>query len=435
MTKDSVNESSWRGWAAALTLSLLSAVTAAATSQFSATLDYVAEQVGTTGAGAAFVDAVKYFFSVGAVLAAPRFIKQYGKRAVFAAGCLVFLIPQVWIPFNRAYGLFVVLKSMQGLCVVLFPLFLVMIADRCAPRDIGLATAILTGFTYAGGAAGGTIAGFCLSRMGWQASYHAISAAMLLTILLAAPVFLNDGRTGGRHSEPATGNTAAGSAVAGDAAAGDESAYRFVVRNRLTWFLIFAFFPTVWTVQSIWSDMIPFGLHLGFSDAQMGGVMSVSALSILAGSLLSGKVSDLAASRGPNRLQRRAAVFALGTVLIMAGAAVLLSADLRPPKTGLFNFVVFFLSFGAAWGLGSFYSIFPEYFRDGEVSAANGFIGGLADMGMPASPMFMAAAGIAGGHWRLAWSSCAFIAAVGLAFSAAILKCRAERTENARPAS
>ena len=177
-------------------LSLLSAVTAAATSQFSATLAQVAVQVGTTEAEAAFVDAVKYFLSVGAVLAAPYFIKKYGKRAVFTAGCLVFLIQQMWIPFNRGYGLFVVLKSMQGLCVVLFPLFLVMIADRYSPRDIGLATAVLTGFTYAGGAAGGMIAGFCLSRMNWQASYHAISAAMLLTILLSVPAFLGDGRIG-----------------------------------------------------------------------------------------------------------------------------------------------------------------------------------------------------------------------------------------------
>jgi MFS family permease len=405
----------WRGWTAALTLSLLSAVTAAATSQFSATLAQVAEQVGTTGAAAAFVDAVKYFFSVGTVLAAPYLIKKYGQLAVFAAGCLAFLIPQVWIPFNREYGLFVVLKSMQGLCVVLFPLFLVMIADRCPPRDIGLATAILTGFTYAGGAAGGMIAGICLSRASWQASYHTISAAMLLSILLSVPVFLGGKRTCRGHE------SAGGSVLAG----GNEdhkNAYRFVVRNGLTWLLVFAFFPTIWTVQSIWSDMIPFGQSLGFSGAQMGGVMSVSALSILAGSLLSGKVSDLAASRGPDRLRRRVVVFALGTVLIMAGVAVLLSADLRPPNTDLFNFVVFSLSFGAAWGLGSFYSIFPEYFKGDEVSAANGFIGGLADMGMPASPMFMAVVGIGMGHWRLAWSSCALIAATGLTFAAVILK-------------
>jgi MFS family permease len=398
-----------RGWAAALTLSLLSAVTAAATSQFSATLAQVAEQVGTTGAAAAFVDAVKYFFSVGAVLAAPYLIKKYGQPAVFAAGCLAFLIPQLWIPFNREYGLFVVLKSMQGLCVVLFPLFLVMIADRCPPRDIGLATAILTGFTYAGGAAGGMIAGFCLSRADWQTSYHAISAAMLLSILLSVPVFWGGKRTC-RGREPAAGSE------------GNKNAYRFVVRNGLTWLLILAFFPTIWTVQSIWSDMIPFGQALGFSGAQMGGVMSVSALSILAGSLLSGKVSDLAASRGPDRLRRRVVVFALGTALIIAGVAVLLSANLRPPGTGLFNFVVFSLSFGAAWGLGSFYSIFPEYFKGDEVSAANGFIGGLADMGMPASPMFMAVVGIGMGHWRLAWSSCALIAAAGLVFAAVILK-------------
>jgi MFS family permease len=417
MTRDIANETSWQGWIAALAFSLLSAVTAAATSQFSATLAQVAEQVGTTEATVAFVDALKYFLSVGAVLTAPYLIKKCGKRAVFAAGCLVFLIPQVWMPFNGNFALFVILKSMQGLCVILFPLFLVMIAERCAPRDIGLATAILTGFTYAGGPAGGMIAGLCLATAGWRASFHAISVAMLAAVLFSVLMFTKGAPAGEESPEP------------GARAADSGKDYRFVVRNRLTWLLVLAFFPTIWTVQSIWSDMIPFGRGLGFSETEMGGVMSVSALSILAASLLSGKVSDLAvsrlpASRGPGRLRRRVSVFSLGTVLIMAGVAVLLSSDLRPPNTALFNFVVFSLSFGAAWGLGSFYSIFPEYFKGGEVSAANGFIGGLADMGMPASPMFMAVVGIGMGHWNLAWASCAVIAAAGLVFSAVILKRR-----------
>jgi MFS family permease len=408
MPKSAARASNWRGWYVTVMLSLLSAITATAVSQFSATLSQVAEQLGTDEATVAFVDAVKYFFSVSAVLIAPYLIRKYGKRAVFAAACFVFLIPQMCVPFTRDYSLFVVLKVMQGLCVMLFPLALVMIADRCAPRDIGLATALLNGFTYAGGAVGGTVAGFCLSRMGWRSSYHVISAAMLAMSLFFMLTFPKDEQTGKESS---------------GAAADSGKDYRSVVGNKLTWLLVLAFFPTVWTVQAIWSDMIPFGRSLGFSGAQMGGVMGVSALSILTASLLSGKISDLAASRGRDRkkLRRRVAVFSLGTALIIAGVAVLLSVDLSPPNTGLFNFIVFSLSFGAAWGLGSFYSIFPEHFKDGEVAVANGFIGGLADMGMPVSPMFMAVVGIGMNRWYLAWSSCAFIAATGLFVSLVIL--------------
>lgn len=395
------------GWYVTIAFSVFSALAAASVSQFSATLTQVAELLGTTKETVAFLDAVKSFFAVFSMLTAPYCIKKFGARAVFAGACFFFLMPQIAMPFTGNYTLFTVLKCVQGLNVYYFPLALLVVAQRSRPCDIGLATAVFMGATYAGGAVGGTIAGICLSVMDWRSAFHAISIPM---VLISVILFFVLPKT---SEEPAAG---------GGETKGGKGAYQFVVRNKLTWFLIFAFLPTVWTVQAIWSDMIPFGQYLGFSDSALGGVMSVSAFAIMLVSLISGKTSDWFASRGQDKLRRRVGVFLLGTILILIGVVIMLAIDISPSDVWTFNGVVFVLSVGAAWGLGSFYGIFPEYFRGDEVSAANGFIGGCADMAMPLSPIFMAAVGIGMNRWHEAWLSCVVMAVVGFAFSMVILK-------------
>ena len=101
-------------------------------------------------------------------------------------------------------------------------------------------------------------------------------------------------------------------------------------------------------------------------------------------------------------------------VLIALGIFSLVLIDMRAPSLFFFNAVAGLLSFGAAWGLGSFYCIIPEIYAEEQVTVANGLVGGIADMAMPLSPIVMAVVGIGMNRWNLAWFSCVAVCLVGL---------------------
>lgn len=396
-TKNNNDNHGWRSWYVAFICAATSAISAATAAQFSATLAPLAAKMGVTEQAIALSDPVKSVIVVIAMLTAPTMIAKKGWRFTFLAGFLTFLIPQLIMPFTSSYAVLLVLKAVQGMSALLFVLMLTLIMEWSSEENMGLATSIFTGAFYAGGVAGGTVAGFAIARWGWESSYHILSAAM---VVMAAVFMLTV--TSSKNGESA------------ETASGDNGDYKYVVRHRLTWLLVIAFLPTVWTIQAIWADMVPFGMGIGYSETETGSVMGLSAVAIVVASVLSGKTSDFFARRSKNKLHGRVAVFSAGMLMIIAGVVIMTMMRIAPPNITSFNFVVFLLSFGAAWGLGSFYCTFPEFFTENQATVANGFIGGIADMAMPLSPIVMAFLGIKMNLWNLAWLSCVAVAVVGL---------------------
>ncbi len=98
--------------------------------------------------------------------------------------------------------------------------------------------------------------------------------------------------------------------------------------------------------------------------------------------------------------------------MVVVAVAALLLADLS--SFPVFYALVLFFSFGAAWGLGSFYCILPELFDEETVSIATGFIGGCGDVGMTLGPVGVGILCGVRGLWPLGWSLCAIIAAASL---------------------
>ena len=395
----------WRGWYVALISAVTAAVSAASASQFSTTLAPLALKLGVTEDAIALSDPLKSAVVVAAMLMAPTVIKKCGWRLVYILSLLSFLIPQSLMPYAPTYNAFLGLKALQGLSALMFPLFLALIMEWNESHHMGLATSIFTGIFYAGGAIGGTIAGFATIYSGWAFSYHILS--IMMTLLSA--VFLLT--VSSKQAKPID-----------ESQPQNKGAYRSVVQNKLTWFLVIAFLPTIWTIQAIWADMVPFGLGLGYSDAETGGIMGISAVAILIAALLSGKASDLFSNRSTHRLNARIKVLSVGTVFIALGVLAMFVIDMRSPGLLAFNTVTFLLSFGAAWGLGAFYCIIPEVYEGEQVTVANGFIGGVADMAMPMSPIVMAIVGIGMNRWHLAWLSCVGVCLVGLWAAYKIIK-------------
>ena len=403
--KEEKNAQSWRGWYVSIVSALTAALSAASASQFSTTLAPLAAKLNVTEDVVALSDPIKSAVVVIAMLIAPTLIRKYGMRTTFILSLLAFLVPQSLMPYASSYFFLVTLKAAQGFSALLFPLVLTLIMEWNSPSNMGLATSIFTGVFYAGGAVGGTLAGFAAVRWGWAFSYHLLSAMMVFMGLIFLSTVSSKSGPDGRGEAQDRGG-----------------AYRSVVKSKLTWFLVIIFLPTVWTIQAIWADMVPFGLSLGYTETETGGVMGISALAILTASLISGKASDFFSASSGKKLKTRIEVFSVGAILIAVGTVTMIFLELEPPSRLAFNSMVFLLSFGAAWGLGSFYCIIPEIYAGEEVTVANGFIGGIADMAMPLSPVVMAVIGIRMGLWNLAWFSSVAVCAVGLFFSFKILE-------------
>ncbi len=405
---------SWLGWYISIVCAFSAAVVAGCTAQFSLTLAPLAQKLGVTEAAVALSDPPSAAMVILAELIAPLVMKKFGVRATFILSALLFVIPQTLIPYAPNYFCLVALKLAQGFCAMLFPLALSLIVAWGDARNVGLATSIFTGVFYAGGTMGGAVAGGVVSLVGWEASYHVLSAAMIAMSVL----FLSTVR-----GWPAAGEME-------EETAEERGSYRSVVFDRRTWFLILAFLPTIWAIQTIWADMAPFGEYLGYSEAEAGGVMGIAAVAILVAALASGKASDWLASRSARPLAARVCVLSAGTVLIAIGVLVIILSDLAAPNIASFHAAAFFLSLGAAWGLGSFYCIIPEIYEGERVNVANGFAGGVADMAMPLSPTFMAIVGLGMGMWSKAWLFCIPICAAGLVFSLLVARAKPAMAAN-----
>ena len=387
----------WRGWYVALIGAITAAVSAASVAQFSTTLAPLAQKLGVAEDAIALSDSLKSAVVVVAMLIAPTVIKKFGWRPIYVLSFLAFLIPQSLMPYASNYSAFLGLKALQGFSALMFPLVLALIMEWNESHNMGLATSIFTGIFYAGGAVGGTIAGFATAYGGWAFSYHILSMMMtVLSVVFLLTVSSKQGESSGEEQEQSSG------------------AYRSVVQNKLTWFLVIAFLPTIWTIQAIWADMVPFGFGLGYSESETGGIMGISAAAILIAALISGKISDLFSKRSVDKLNARIKVLSVGIVFIALGILAMVAIDMSAPSLFAFNAVTFVLSFGAAWGLGAFYCIIPEVYAGEQVTVANGFIGGIADMAMPLSPIVMAVVGIGMNRWNLAWFSCVAVCLVGL---------------------
>lgn len=151
---------------------------------------------------------------------------------------------------------------------------------------------------------------------------------------------------------------------------------------------------------------------LGFSDIDTGKIMSVTTLGILLACVLSGKLSDMAAGRLENRAAARITVLMVGPIIILASVFLLLLFH----TSGLFFFTLctLFLSFGSAWGFGSYYCILPEIFSEEELPVVTGLSGGLADTAMPLAPLAVGVVFGMRGLWTFGWATCIAVALISL---------------------
>lgn len=381
------------GWYVVGINAVIGCIMSAGFPQSSMTASYLAEAMGVTQEAVLVGDTVKTVGIVLSMMLSGIAYQRLGLKKSFILSMAAVVAPLAVTPHVTSLSVLYVLKFIQGLSSLVFPQFLVIIMDWIAEKDRGLSTAIYTGVFYGGAGIGGTFSGFVIETMGWQASFYALS----LLQAAASLVWLFTVREKERPVEPLPEQ---------------RGGFGSMLKKPLVWLLVISFIATTWSVQAISVDMSLFGADLGYGDLETGKLMSAITIGIVAACIVSGKLSDFMASRSRNKATARIWALAVGCAVIVISVACLLLADLS--SFMVFYGLVLFFSFGAAWGLGSFYCILPELFDEETVPVATGFIGGCGDAGMTLGPVGVGILCGVRGYWGLGWGLCAAIAVASL---------------------
>lgn len=390
------------GWYVVAINAVIGCILSAGFSQSSMTAGYLAEAMGASQETVLVGDTIKTIGIVLAMMLSGIAYQKLGLKKSFLISMAAVVFPLAATPHVTSLTVLYVLKFIQGFSSLVFPLFLVVIMDWIEEKDRGLSTAVYTGVFYGGAGIGGTFSGFIIEKLSWQASFYALAILQAAVAL----VWLFTVREKERKAETEAKSSG--------------GAFQTMLKKPLVWLLVISFIATTWSVQAISVDMSLFGTALGYGDLETGKLMSAITIGIIAACMVSGKLSDFLAARSRNKAAARIWAHAAGCVVIIVSVAALLLADLS--GFAVFYGLVLFFSFGAAWGLGSFYCILPELFDEETVPVATGFIGGCGDVGMTLGPVGVGILCGVRGYWGLGWGLCAVIALTSLVSCLVIIR-------------
>lgn len=395
----------FRAWYTVFLSAVIGCGASACFPQFSMTLYPFSQRSGIPADLLLLGDPVKSCAIVLAMLVSGFIYRKIGYRLTFAIAMLAVVIPQWLMPGVDSVWLFFALKFVQGLGAMSFPLFIVLIMNWMPREHAGLSTAVFNGIFYGGGGIGGTLAAFIIVKSGWQASYY-ITALLIAALSLLWLLTVKE-HPAGSAPEPRTPG------------AEPRLNGRFWKDYRV-WMLALALLGTTWSVQAITVDLPLYGAFLGHDEMGVGNVLGGVTAAMILACIVSGRVSDFCAGKSKNRGRARLEVMLGGYVFVLAALGFLIFAGTA--NIAVFGVASFLFTFGAAWGLGVFYSILPELFDQEQVPLATGVTGGAGDMGMPLAPFFVGAVFGIRGLWQAGWLLCAGVAALSIAAIMVLLR-------------
>lgn len=394
------------GWYIAILSALFGCVLTAGYPQFSLTVNDLAEKMQVSEEILLSGDTVKLAGVVLAMWLSDTCRRKLGLYRTILLGAAATIIPQFLLPVITSLPLFFVLKFIQGLSSIVFPIMMLLMMDWVEENQTGLVTAVFNGIFYGGGGIGATAASLVLSKWGWVATYYALGIVLaIVTAIWVLSVRERDRDPSQmRTEEPSKENGLSVSQL---------------LRLPKVYCLILGFIPTTFAVQAISSDLALYGSFLGYSQAQIGSVGTAATIGMVAACLVSGRCSDFFAGKLKNRGSARVGVMLAGCALTAVSVGVLLGA--AGQGYGPFYAAVLLFSFGGSWGLGVFYSILPDVFDQHTLSTATGLIGGFGDLMMPIAPTVVGVVFGVRGLWTLGWGSCAVLAVIGVAACAVLI--------------
>jgi MFS family permease len=366
----------------------------------------VTQMAGATGISEALLltsDTVKSVGIILAMLVSGFLYNRFGARPLLLYALVSTCLPQFLLPHIHSVLSLFTLKILQGSCSLAFPVFLVIIMESFEGKNTGISMAIFNGLFYSGGGLGATFAGLIIPRMGWEASYYGLGIIQFVLCLICLLTIKGRG-----------GRRAADSRKTQDGPSGWT-----LLASPKTWILAICLLTTTWSVQAITVDMPLFLRALGYGEANTGTILTAVTIGIIGACLISGKASDFFARRSGRKASARIAVLIFGPVATIAAIALMTLGNLSDFR--MIYLCVLLFTFAAAWGLGAFYPVIPEMYRDEAVPIVTGTAGGIGDCGMPVAPLVVGVIFGLRGSWSVGWWSCGGMAVVSLLASLILL--------------
>ena len=377
--------------------SLVGSTMASFISQFSMTVNQLSEKLGAGQEIILFSEVLKSFSIVIGMLISGVIYKRLKLKKTFLLAMALLLLPQFSIAYSPNVFTLMVLKILQGFATIIFPVFILVIIQWMEANHIGFATAMFNGIFYGGSGLGAIATGFIIPRLGWEASYLILG---IISLMLGIIWFFTIDEKNQNNTE-SVGSSGTIRAT-----------YIEMVKKPEIWLLVLGLLGYTWALQAVAVDMPIFGEYIGYGAEDIGKIMASTTIGTVIASLISGKVSDMYSQRTINKVSGRIFIMMLSSIIIFIFTLLIIVLDLN--NFYIFYILALFISFGGAWGLGSFYSIFPEMFRGDMLEIAPGFAGGIADISVPLAPFVVGIVFGARGLWSLGWLSCTIMSGLSL---------------------
>lgn len=405
-----ITKNKYYPWILVVCYSLLGIFFPAAVTQFSMVVSDLAEALNVDTQVILLADSTRAVCLVCAMFLSSYVYKKLGLRKTLALGLTFQILPQFLIPsvvkMNLLPALFI-LKGMQGLNSMAFPLYISTITLWMSEKYVALSTAIFNGSFVAGSGVGAWLAGKIVPALGWQASFYAIGG---ICLFFAIPVLLIT-----RDKPQAyTGETKK-----------NKNVYGSIIKQPITWILVAALIANTWVAQSVTVDMSVYASAIGYDYSKTGNLMLMISIVTVVSSILAGAVSDFFAIRAKNRIASRSVVMGLGYVLSAISAFAL-------PYVAEKSFIALtvlscLMMFGASWGAGVFWALPVEVYSSEDNVAGTAFCSGASNIPNPIAPMVVGVLLGSSGHWTEAWLTCSIVSLVSVIASFVIPKFNKKR--------
>lgn len=393
-----ITEKKYYPWLLVFCYSIMGIFFPAAVTQYSMIVDDLTGAMHVSGSIILMADTCRAICLFSAMFLTGYIYKHLGLRKTMALGISCQVIPQFVIPiainFHNLPMLFV-FKAMQGLNAIAFPLYISTITLWMDERYDAIATAIFNGSFTAGSGVGAFITSRIIPAVGWKSSFYAIGCLCLITCI---PVLLITRDKPVTNAKVTSHNNQKG-------------IYRNIVRQPITWLLIFALLANTWVSQAVTVDMSVY-VNSIYDKSQTGNLMLVLSVITVIASILAGVVSDSLAMKSKDKLKNRSIVMLSGYFLSMIAAILL-------PITAVKNYYVFeivacVMAFGASWPGGVFWSLPVLAYSKEDNVAGTAFCSAASNVPNPIAPMVVGVLLGSHGYWTIAWNTCAAASMVSI---------------------
>lgn len=382
-----------------LVFSLLGMTLPGAVTQFSMTVNNLANKLSVSSQLILFGDTIRATFLVISMFASSYAYNIFGLRKTILIGVLCHVIPQFLIPIAPSFWIYIVLKGVSGCNAIAFPLYISTIVKWVKNEQKGFSTAFFNGSFIAGSGVGGWVAGYIMPTKGWAMSYYAMGFLTLIFGIITLIITRDK-------------NVNVNKQIINTKKSCRRSINSEIIRMPATWLMIIGLIASNWVNQAIVVDLPIFSNALGYDVGETGTMMMIISIVTVISSILGGVISDNFAKHAKNKLTSRCTILSLGYFIAIASSFFM-------PSMAKNNIIILtilssLMMFGVSWAAGVFWSIPSEVYPKYLIVEGTAFCSGATTTPNPVAPFFVGIVMGGRGLWSLGWLSCGVISIISV---------------------